>query len=50
MEHSEFGLNFSHGAIPFPTERKDYEYVGDIFDENDVRHPDYWKLIKRVTG
>lgn len=30
----------------FPTQRKDTEFVGDVFDENDNRHPDYWKLIK----
>ena len=28
---------------PFPTERHNYEFVGDVFDENDVRHPEYWK-------
>lgn len=50
MEHSEFGLQFGGEIRPFPTQRIDYEYVGDIFDENDVRHPDYWKLIKRVLG
>ena len=50
MEHSEFGLNFGGQIRPFPTKRENYEYVGDIFDENDVRHPDYWKLIKRITG
>ncbi len=28
---------------PFPTPRQNYEFVGDVFDENDVRHPEYWK-------
>jgi hypothetical protein len=50
MEHSEFGLNFGGEIRPFPLSRENYEYVGDIFDENDIRHPDYWKLIKNVLG
>ena len=45
MEHSEFNLRFGGEIRPFPTKRKDYEYVGDIFDENDIRHPEYWKII-----
>lgn len=31
---------------PFPTKRLNFEFVGDVFDENDVRHPEYWKDIK----
>lgn len=31
----------------FPTQRKNLEFVGDVFDENDNRHPDYYKLIKQ---
>jgi hypothetical protein len=50
MEHSEFNLKFEGEIRPFPTIRNNYEYVGDIFDENDVRHPDYWKIIKNVIG
>lgn len=50
LEHSEFNLSFGGVTRPFPTKRNNYEYVGDIFDENDVRHPDYWKLIKNVIG
>jgi len=46
MEHSEFGLNFGGDIRKFPTERIDYEFVGDVFDENNIRHPEYWKLIK----
>jgi len=42
LEHSEF-----RGDIKFfPTVRNNFEFVGDVFDENDIRHPDYWKLIK----
>lgn len=29
----------------FPTKRIDYEFVGDVFDERDNRHPEYWKLL-----
>jgi hypothetical protein len=47
LEHSEFGLNFGGNTINFPTDRIDYEFVGDVFDENEIRHPDYWKLIKK---
>lgn len=46
MEHSEFGLNYGGKIKTFPSSRKNYEYVGDIFDENDNRHPEYWKFIK----
>jgi protein O-GlcNAc transferase len=30
----------------FPTQRLNLEFVGDVFDENDNRHPEYFKLIK----
>lgn len=46
MEHSEFNLSFGNPIKTFPTTRIDYEFVGDVFDENNMRHPDYWKLIK----
>jgi hypothetical protein len=46
MEHSEFGLRFGVDIRPFPSLRNDYEFVGDVFDENDERHPEYWKIIK----
>ena len=48
MEHSEFNLRFGGEIRPFPTIRNNYEFVGDVFDENDIRHPDYWILIKNV--
>lgn len=47
MEHSEFGINFGNSVINFPTTRKDYEFVGDVFDEKNERHQDYWKIIKK---
>jgi hypothetical protein len=31
--------------IDFPVERNGTEFVGDVFDENDVRHSEYWKHI-----
>jgi len=31
---------------PFPTERQNKEFVGDVFDENNIRHSEYWKAIK----
>lgn len=46
MEHSEFNLRFGGEIRPFPNVRQNYEFVGDVFDENEVRHPDYWKIIK----
>ncbi len=30
----------------FPSDRIDREFVGDVFDENDIRHPEYYKFIK----
>lgn len=32
---------------PFPMARMGYEFVGDVFDENDIKHPEYWKDIAR---
>ena len=29
----------------FPSERVNKEFVGDVFDENDVRHPEYYKFL-----
>ena len=39
--HDEFFMK-----MPFPTKRKENEFVGDVFDENDNRHPEYFKSIK----
>jgi hypothetical protein len=50
VEHSEFNLRFGGEIRPFPTIRNNYEFVGDVFDEDDIRHPDYWILIKNVIG
>jgi len=50
IEHSEFNLSFGGEIKPFPHIRSNYEFVGDVFDENNVRHPEYWKIIKNVIG
>jgi hypothetical protein len=46
FEHSEFGLNYGGETRPFPMKRKDYEFIGDVFDENENRHSEFWKIIK----
>ena len=33
--------------INFPKPRIDNEFVGDVFDEYDHRHPEYYKYIQR---
>ena len=50
MEHSEFGIRYGGEIRPFPTQREDYTFVGDVFDENEERHSDYWKMIKNIIG
>lgn len=30
---------------PFPKSRIGSEFVGDVYDENNIRHPEYYKLI-----
>jgi protein O-GlcNAc transferase len=42
--HDEF-MNFESWKKPFPSERKDKEFVGDVFDEKNVRNPEYYKFI-----
>lgn len=42
--HDEFHKYDNHRKN-FPTERINKEFVGDVFDHNDVRHPEYWKVI-----
>lgn len=49
IEHSEFNLRFGGTIKSFPTLRQNYEFVGDVFDENDCRHPDYWKIIEKIN-
>lgn len=45
IEHSEFNLRFGGEVKTFPKKRNNYEFVGDVFDENENRHPEYWKII-----
>jgi len=45
FEHSEFNIKFGGRTHPFPTERFNKEFVGDVFDENNIRHSEYYKLI-----
>ena len=40
LVHDEF-----RGGRSFPSPRNNKEFVGDVFDENDNRHPDYYKLL-----
>lgn len=42
--HDEYH-NYNTNKKKFPNERMNKEFVGDVFDENNIRHPDYWKLI-----
>jgi len=37
--------NYNIESKPFPTERINKEFVGDVFDENENRHPEYYKFL-----
>jgi hypothetical protein len=50
LEHSGFNIKFNNELKPFSNKRNNYEFVGDSFDENDNRHPEYWKIIKKILG
>jgi hypothetical protein len=50
LEHCEFNLNFGGELTPFPVKRENFEFVGDIFDENDVRHHEHWQILKNITN
>lgn len=45
MVHDEF-FNYDSSKKNFPSERINKEFVGDVFDHNDQRHPEYWRYIK----
>ena len=47
-EHSDFNIKFNNEVFKFPTTRIDYEFIGDVFDENNIRHPDYWKILTKL--
>jgi hypothetical protein len=38
-------LNYNINSKPFPSERINREFVGDVFDENENRHPEYYLNI-----
>jgi hypothetical protein len=38
-------LNYNTNSKPFPSERINREFVGDVFDENENRHPEYYLQI-----
>lgn len=42
--HDEYH-NYEQNKKKFPLDRIDNEFVGDVFDHNDIRHPEYWKYI-----
>lgn len=48
VEHSEFDIRFASQIKPFTTKRNNYEFVGDVFDESNNRHPDYWVMIRKI--
>jgi hypothetical protein len=41
--HDPFFIN-----SPFPVERIGTEFVGDVFDEYDNRHPEFYKVIEKL--
>lgn len=42
--HDSF-FSFESNKNLFPNERIEYEFVGDVFDEFNERHPEYWKYL-----
>jgi hypothetical protein len=42
--HDSF-FNIEINKKPFPTERVNKEFVGDVFDENNNRHPEYYRYL-----
>ena len=42
--HDEF-FNLESHRKDFPTKRIDREFVGDVFDDKNMRHPEYYKYI-----
>lgn len=46
FEHSELGPSFDGQVSRFPTPRRAYEFVGDVFDERDARDGEFWRLVR----
>lgn len=49
VEHSEFVLAYGNPTSPFPSERQDYEFVGEVFDEHDCRKKDHRRVIVEAS-
>jgi|TARA_X000000950_G_scaffold273588_1_gene357552 hypothetical protein len=43
MVHDEF-----RGGLTFPTERKNFEYIGEIFDEKDYHNPEHKNALIHI--
>lgn len=45
---------FIHDAFgegkKIPLKRKNFEFIGDVYDEFDQRHPDFWKVLKELKS
>jgi hypothetical protein len=50
IEHSEFNINFGEPIRNFPTIRNEYEFVGDVFYENELRDSNFWRIIKNINN
>ncbi len=48
LEHIDFNLNFGGNIKPFPIRRYNYEYIGESYNENDIRD-DYYKVIQNLS-
>ncbi len=48
LEHAEFGWEFGNPTVAFPSQREDYEFVGEKFDECERRHAVHHGKIKKV--
>lgn len=46
LTHDSF-FNLDENTRKFPTTRINQEFVGEVFDENDLRHPDHYKFIPK---
>jgi len=44
LTHDSF-FKIEVNTKPFPSERVNKEFVGDVFDEKNTRHPEYYKFI-----
>ena len=44
--HFNYFQNYGSTIYPFPTERINYEFVGEIYDENNNRNQDHINILK----